>query len=660
MNPSQSLSFISQALEVIQAHFWLNASVKLSFLILIIYFLYRFFMSARGATFRAKIPLLNIWYGHREIRSLLRVGEYAQAGDRLIALGNIDQALDVFIRGNLFGRAADIQLRRKNVEKAAVLYERGGEFVKAAEIYFERKQFDLAEGALQKAGKKELTGDYYIKSGNLERAACAFFSAARFSDAAETFEKLGKRNEAADAADRAFLAAKKMQDGLEGEPFRPETEAAGERAARLLKWAGDFESAAEVFQELKNIGQAAECYLLAGQPKKAAEFFQKAGDLQKASQAIALTGDQKAAALLEGERFLLEGKYREAVEQFKRGEDFHRAAEIHRDLEEFDQAAHMYEEAKEYSLAGFLYKKANRMAEAAEAFKRAGDLEEAERCFQNEERTELEIVPEGIATAPTPKRYIRMEEIGRGGMGIVYRAKDTKLDRIVALKILHGAFKKNLQAVETFLREAKAAASLNHPNIVTVFDTGLELNDYYIAMEYIQGKTLKEILRSRGKFSNVDTREILRQLLSALAYAHANKIVHRDLTTNNIMWTRDKRVKIMDFGLAKIIKELLSEQSIIGGTPSYMSPEQTLGKPIDYRTDIYSVGICMYELTTGSLPFKGGDLGYHHVHTSPPDPKESEPQISEDMRRAILRALQKEPQARYQSIAELQMELGLK
>jgi len=169
-------------------------------------------------------------------------------------------------------------------------------------------------------------------------------------------------------------------------------------------------------------------------------------------------------------------------------------------------------------------------------------------------------------TAPTSRRYAKIKEIGRGGMGVVYTARDKVLDRIVALKVLPSSFKSNQQAVQTFLREAKAAAALNHPNIVIVHDSGMQDDDYYIAMEFIEGNTIKEILRIKKKFNLASVAEVMKQLLSALAYAHSKSVVHRDLTTNTVMWTKHKNIKIMDFGLAKIIKDLMSEQSIDGFT----------------------------------------------------------------------------------------------
>jgi serine/threonine-protein kinase len=179
--------------------------------------------------------------------------------------------------------------------------------------------------------------------------------------------------------------------------------------------------------------------------------------------------------------------------------------------------------------------------------------------------------------------------LGRGGMGIVYKADDTVLDRTVALKVLPESLKENPQALKNFLREAKSAAQLNHPNIVTVYDAGEQDGVYYIAMEYVDGNTLKDIIKRRGKIAPKGIVHVLSQMCEALAYAHEKKIVHRDVKTANTMWTKDRKAKIMDFGLAKVIEEVRNHTTVVSGTPFYMSPEQTLGKNVDQRSDLYSL-----------------------------------------------------------------------
>jgi serine/threonine protein kinase len=260
-------------------------------------------------------------------------------------------------------------------------------------------------------------------------------------------------------------------------------------------------------------------------------------------------------------------------------------------------------------------------------------------------------------TSAQPGRYQITGELGRGGMGIVYKAQDTALDRIVAYKVLPDMLAENPLALKNFMREAKAAAKLNHPGIVTVFDTGEQDGRYYIAMEYVDGTTLKEILRRRGVISPPGILHVLIQVCEALTYAHENRVVHRDIKSANTMWTRDKKAKIMDFGLAKVVEEVRNHTTVVSGTPYYMSPEQTLGRNIDHRTDIYSLGVTIFEMATGTVPFKEGNIPYHHVHTAPPDVRDIRPEVPDSLAGIVNRCLQKAPGDRYQSAREILAEV---
>jgi serine/threonine-protein kinase len=250
-------------------------------------------------------------------------------------------------------------------------------------------------------------------------------------------------------------------------------------------------------------------------------------------------------------------------------------------------------------------------------------------------------------------RYRIDGELGRGGMGIVYKATDLVLDRLVALKVLPDQLRDNPQALRNFVREAKAAAKLNHPNIVTVYDAGDQDGRTYIAMEYVDGTTLKAIVKQRGPLAPRAIIHVLSQVSEGLSYAHSQKIVHRDIKTANLMWTREKKAKIMDFGLARVVEEVLNPTTLVSGTPYYMSPEQTEGAGVDHRSDLYSLGVTAFELATGVVPFREGNVPYHHVHTPAPDPRSVRPDVPAPLAELILRCLAKAPAERPQGAQEV-------
>ena len=266
---------------------------------------------------------------------------------------------------------------------------------------------------------------------------------------------------------------------------------------------------------------------------------------------------------------------------------------------------------------------------------------------------ERALAARGVAPAPfgSDGRYEILEQVGAGGMGVVFRARDTRLDRVVALKRLPESLRDHPRAVELFLREARSAARLNHPNIVTIHDVDQEDGRYFITMEFLEGQPLSVLLRQRGRFRPRTVQRLGLQVAAGLHYAHESRIVHRDVKTSNLFLTRDRTLKIMDFGLAKMLEEVRRASTIVGGTPYYMAPEQSLGLAVDGRADLYALGVTLFELLTGSLPFASGDVAYHHRHTPPPDPRERVPGLPEPFAELVLELLAKEAEGRPASAA---------
>jgi serine/threonine-protein kinase len=259
--------------------------------------------------------------------------------------------------------------------------------------------------------------------------------------------------------------------------------------------------------------------------------------------------------------------------------------------------------------------------------------------------------------------FLIQAEIGKGGMGTIYYALDTMLNREVALKAIHPQLADNQQLMDRFKIEAMTQARMNHPNIVTIFSFNRIDDQYIIAMEYVEGKSLKELLQTKKMLKPGEAVAIIIQVAEGLAYAHAHNVIHRDIKPANILLDKDNRVKISDFGIAKIFgAEGLTKTGMMMGTPWYTPPEQIMGKNIDFRADLYSLGVTFYELMTSRVPFDSEtnsefQIQKAHLETPPPRPSIFNPQIGAKLERIILQALQKKVEKRYQSAGEMITEL---
>ncbi|HEX5450641.1 MAG TPA: Stk1 family PASTA domain-containing Ser/Thr kinase [Gaiellaceae bacterium] len=259
------------------------------------------------------------------------------------------------------------------------------------------------------------------------------------------------------------------------------------------------------------------------------------------------------------------------------------------------------------------------------------------------------------------ERYVIKRKLGSGGMADVYLAEDQELGRRVALKLLNERHAADDQFVERFRREAQSAAGLNHPNIVSIFDRGRAEGTYYIAMEYLDGRTLKELLVRNGPTPVPIAIDYSRQILGALAFAHRNNIIHRDIKPHNVVVGRDGRLKVTDFGIARSGTSQMTEAGSIVGTAQYLSPEQARGAPVDPRSDIYSLGIVLYEMLTGKVPFTGDtpvEIAMKHLSQVPEPPSKLRPDVPHDLDAVVMRALAKDPDQRYGSAEEMEADLA--
>lgn len=259
-------------------------------------------------------------------------------------------------------------------------------------------------------------------------------------------------------------------------------------------------------------------------------------------------------------------------------------------------------------------------------------------------------------------RYEILCELGQGAMGVVYKAVDPLIDRIVAIKTIKfdASNEESVNFEERFYREAKSAGRLNHPNIVTIYDVGKSEDTAYIAMEYLEGEQLKAILDVHTPMSIDRIANIAAQIAEGLAYAHKNGIVHRDIKPANMMLLQGDRIKITDFGIAHMSTSSGTLAGTVLGSPRYMAPEQVVGKAVDGRSDLFALGVLLYEMLTGESPFEGDNINttmYRIVNESPVPPKTIAPRIPEAFDYIVAKALAKHPDARYQNAADMAQDL---
>jgi tetratricopeptide (TPR) repeat protein len=626
-----------------------------------------------------------------------RGGKHAEAGRCYRESGFRRHAAEAFFRAGSKVEAADELVAVFNEEERGLggqtpqqKKERGKVARKAGQLLTELERLDEAERILVRAELWEEAAEVALAAGEHARAADLFARAGRSERAADMLDQAGDEKAAA---------------RLRGECLRDRGEHA--EAAELLEKGEEYGAAGDLFRTLQRHDRAARCYEAAGNPSEAAEMYRAGGELSQASAAYQQAGQLVEAAKCADEggdparsAELLESAGRvfdagQAYAEIDRGDDAIRLLQqIEPDDPQFTQAAtklgQLFRGKGMHSLSVKKFQQAigdtpisrqtveahydlarafednDDLVRAIEAFERILTFDYhfqdvADRLEQAKETFRLQTTERPRSATPGgsggTNRYRLIRELGRGGMGVVYLARDTVLERDVAFKVLPEEVRNNPGSLRNFFREAKAAAKLNHPHIVTVYDAGRSEHGFYLAMEYVEGSTLKDILRRRGPIPVSGVVYVLRQMSDALAYAHRKKVVHRDIKTSNTMWTPAKKVKIMDFGVAKLLEEVRNQTTLVSGTPFYMSPQQTLGQPVDHRTDLYSLGVTLYELCTGELPFHSGNVPYHHVHTPAPDPRQANADLPDFLARIILRCLQKDPDDRFARAEEIAEEL---
>ncbi len=639
-----------------------------------------------------------------------RYGNYTMAADMYEKVGNTLKAAESYEKGNFFLRAAELYRECRKYNKAGDMFKKSyyeelasksseETYVSedssrklaynSAECYYRAGKFAESIEILVSAKFYQKAGEIALEIKDYEKAAEYFINANNPLKAAEALELMGDTKRASQLRGEAYISAGEKTHAAE------EFEKAGdylnaaeiyrsndnfEKAGQMYLLGGDFYQAAEMLLKAKQPRSAAIAYERAKEYLRAAEIYQRLGDYQKQAELLEKTGNFYEAGVVYYQNNLTERALTALQKVEKNSKNYRKASallgDIFKEKKLLTQAILKYRDAiageginkltlhPYYNLARVLEDHGN-INSALEIYERilSEDYTFSDVSQRIEKlRQKIKAVAHTQQRVKKEKRFELIEEIGRGGMGIVYKAKDLLLNRIVAYKILPSNLKENPEAVQNFLREARATAGLNHKNIVTIFDIEEEMGEYVIVMEFVEGVTLKKKIMELKRFSLKDTIRIISQICDALDYAHKNKIIHRDIKPNNIMLTKENFVKILDFGLAKILEDVMSLQTRSMGTPFYVSPEQIIGDqkvlPIDHRADIYSLGVTMFEMITGTLPFTRGDISYHHIHTPPPAPSSVMKDIPSQIDRIVLKCLAKEPDKRYSNAIEIVKDLN--
>lgn len=563
----------------------------------------------------------------------LRNSEPGKAAELLERLAMYRPAAEVLVRSEAYREAGEMYVRAGCLSEAAQAFGKAGLKERAlsvqAEVYEEREEFEKAASIYRRLNKEEQAGATYEKLGDFKSAARHFFEAGKFQRAGELYARAGEYVQAGEA----YEGAQDPQRAADCYRQADDTE----NYLRCLEKSGRYHTVGEKYFELGRLDDAAST-LQRVKPKHAA--FRKAcfllGKVFRNKDELALSASKFEQAIGgEGPSVKNIDIYYELAETLMmKGDD--------------DRALHVFEQIKtvDYNYRDTL--------DRVEAIRSKARIPSQSGGASTDTTSRLDMVG---PSALLQGRYEIIEKIGKGGMGTIFRVRDTLLDRIVAYKLLASDLSVHPQAFQSFLHEAKASASLNHPNIVHLYDIGETGGEYFLTMEYVEGVTLSSILKEKGRIPIKPAIVIVHQVCEALSYSHAQKLVHRDIKPSNIMVDDKYRVKIFDFGLAKIVEDRSFSTSKIAGTPHYMSPEQVVGESIDQRTDIYSFGVTFYHLVTGQTPFKGKDVGYHHLHTQPRSPTELCSDLPLAVDQVILRCMEKDKRNRYQSVAEIKQAL---
>ena len=627
--------------------------------------------------------------GDSDVHKLIARGELERAGDLCLERQQLARAASMYERAGAKAKLAKVYLQTKQPAKAAKLLTELGRHAEAAHYFEAAGAWDEAGEALLNLGDERGAAELLERGGDCERAARIHMRLGDLESAARLFARAGL---GVDAAETLIEARGRKPRVMRRAAELFESAGSFDRAATAYAECGEARHAGELFERVGRFALAAECYAHAGAFERAADCHEKAGQITQARAAWERAGDRMRAAelaleegkFLDAGRALYEvGSYERAIDTLQRvapGAPDSRVAgrllaRIFLEKGLIDRARSRLQalfetSAPEKDDLELLMTLANALERLGDG---AGALEALERIASvDSDYADVEARLERLrerdsltvsTTAPNEsQRYELRDEIGRGGMGIVRLAWDRELERPVALKFLPNDLAANQDALKMFRAEARAAAAMNHPNIVHIYDVAVIAGETCIVMEYVQGRTVREVMRVRGSNEKQPlppkrVAQIGREMCNALAYAHRQNVIHRDVKPSNMLLATDGTAKLMDFGISKVMETGDEARSEAKGTPQYMPPEQILGREIDGRTDLYALGISLFEIATAQRPFSGDAVVDQQLHAMLPDPRLIRPEIPEALVCILQKACEKDPDDRYASAHEMGLAL---
>jgi len=654
------------------------------------------------------------------LKSWKRAAQRAQSDGKLLQAAFLYQKAGVQGKAEqLFTGVARSLYQKRKYLRSAVLYQKLGKLSRAAKALEAYLMIHEGDDSAPVARKDFLDCLYqaveiHLKLDNLKKACQLLLQYRQVHLAASLLARAGHLDQAARIMEKqgAVVQAARIYQkaGQDRKAGRLRAEAAVETgdipaAAGWYARAGDWVMAAQQYENLQEWEKAADCYRRGGHPGHGARCYLQIPDPEQALVLLTEAREWKKA----GQILMDRREYHRAGTLFAKGRLHFRAGDAFLKARQFQQAVHHLQKVPADSPAYypailklcriFLARKKPELVisklekldldgcpdacwldlhySLGRAYEERLHLQKARSVYQKvaaRDSTHRDIRERLNEVSRLSKkyhlirfrqsdptlRYRKVNQLGEGGMGMVYQARDLHLNRTVALKILKKGFADPQNSAAIFHREAQAVAALSHPNIVKVFDFGQISDDYFMAMEYLKGKDLFTLLCERGHlaFTPKEVLIIAFHVASGLSYAHREGIVHQDIKPHNIILTADRKLKIMDFGIATILgQESISQQQYSIGSPHYMSPEQILGRGIDHRTDIYSLGITLFQLLTGRPPFEGKDLLQQQMTRQLPSLDPLRPRLPDPLVALINRCTRKNPLHRYRDLHSLMEDL---